>query len=294
MIASMTGYGRGDSAWENNRLAVEIKSLNHRFLEIYIRLPNSLSLLELDIKKKISDRISRGRIEVTVRFDSEQGDAPGPELELNRPLINRYYNLFSQIQKEFALKEEITLGMIAGIKDAIISVEKGVDLKAIWEELKKAVEEALDALMLMRRREGESLYQDLSLRVEIISRAMDAIKSRSPQVVVEYQKRLTERVKELTSGLVLDESRLAQEVAILAERSDITEEIVRFGSHIDQLKNMMQSDEQVGRKLDFLLQEMNREINTIGSKTSDSDISRMVVEVKSELSKLREQIQNIE
>ncbi len=294
MIKSMTGYGRAESVFENKKLVVEIKSLNHRFLEIYIRLPNAFSLLELDIKKRMSDRISRGRVEVNIRLDSEQGASSEPELGLNRPLLRRYYDVLTEIKQEFSLKDEITLDTIAGFKDIIVQVEKGPDLVEIWGKLEGALDEAVDALTTMRKKEGEILFNDLSARLGILAGALDAIEARSPQVPLEYQKRLADRVKELTGGISLDESRLAQEVAIMAERSDITEEIVRFGSHMDQLRDMLNSDEPVGRKLDFLLQELNREVNTIGSKTNDIDIARNVVEVKSELSRLREQVQNIE
>lgn len=294
MIKSMTGYGRAESVFEGKKLVVELKSLNHRFLEIFIRLPNTISLLELEIKKKIGDRTSRGRIEANIRFESEQGTFPEPELELNRPLIRRYHDVFTQIKQEFDLKDEITLAMLAGIKDVVVPAEKGLDLAETWSRLESTLEEAIESLTLMRKKEGQSLYNDLTARAVTIAGIMESIKLKAPQVVMEYQKRLAERIKELTSGIAVEETRLAQEVAIMAERSDITEEIVRFGSHMDQLQDMLKSDEPVGRKLDFLLQEMNREINTIGSKTSDIDISRSVVEVKSELSRLREQVQNIE
>ena len=294
MIKSMTGYGRAELVFENKKLVVELKSLNHRFLEVYIRLPNALNLLELEIKKKISDRISRGRVEANIRLDSEQGVSPEPELDWNRALVRRYYYILGQIKHEFALKDEVTLGMISGFKDIIVPSEKGLDIAEAWGRLEKILDEAINALTAMRKKEGEILFKDLSARMEAIAAAMNAIKTRSFQVPLEYQKRLAERVKELTGGIALDEARLAQEVAIMAERSDITEEIVRFGSHMDQLSDMLKSDEPVGRKIDFLLQEMNREVNTIGSKTNDIDIARNVVEVKSELSRLREQVQNIE
>jgi uncharacterized protein (TIGR00255 family) len=294
MIKSMTGYGRAESIFENKKLVVELKSLNHRFLEVYIRLPNALNLLELEIKKKIGDRISRGRVEANIRLDSEQGVSPEPELDWNRALVRRYYDILEQIKLEFALKDEVTLGMISGFKDIIVPSEKGLDIAEAWERLGKILDEAVNALTMMRKKEGEILFKDLSARMETIADAMNAIKVRSSQVPLEYQKRLAERVKELTGGISLDEARLAQEVAIMAERSDITEEIVRFASHMDQLRDMLKSDEPVGRKIDFLLQEMNREVNTVGSKTNDVDIARNVVEVKSELSRLREQVQNIE
>ena len=290
----MTGFGRSEIVYGNNRWVIELKSLNHRFLEVYVRLPNAISLLELNIKKKIGDRLSRGRVEATIRVDSGQGEALEPELEWNRPLLRKYYDLLNELKQEFPVTGDITLSMMAGLKDAIVSSEKGIDPAVVWESLEKGIDEALEGLIQMRQKEGESLYQDLQARMQVISAAMATIKARAPEIVSEYQKRLADRVKELLSGVVMDEARLAQEVAIMADRSDVTEEIVRFASHTDQWHEMMREGEPVGRKLDFLLQEMNREINTIGSKTGDSEISRLVVEVKAELSRLKEQVQNIE
>lgn len=294
MIKSMTGYGRAESVLDNKKLVAEIKSLNHRYMEIYVRLSAALFPLELEVKKKIGDRFSRGRVEVNIRMDAEQGAGLEVPLELNIPLVRQYFALYGKIKQEFKLKDEITLEMLAGIKDAIVPCEEAMDLENIWKRLEAVLDEAIDSLVEMRTNEGESLCRDLIARVDILAGCMGLIASRAPQVVQEYQKRLTERVKELAGGVFIDEARMAQEVAIMAERSDITEEIVRFGSHIDQLRDMLKSDEAVGRKLDFLIQEMNREVNTIGSKTGDVEISRHVVEMKSELSKLREQVQNIE
>jgi uncharacterized protein (TIGR00255 family) len=198
------------------------------------------------------------------------------------------------LRGELGLKEEITLNMVAGFRDAFILKEPGLDLSAIWEELEVVLNKAMDALLEMRKKEGEVIYHDLILRIDLIMKSLNSIESRAPQVVLEYRKRLGERVKELTGGIVVDDLRLAQEVAIMAEKSDITEEIVRLKSHIIQFGDLLKGNDAVGRNIDFLIQEMIREINTMGSKSSDAEISKMVIDIKSELARIREQAQNIE
>jgi uncharacterized protein (TIGR00255 family) len=290
----MTGYGRTEAVLNGKRYTVEIKSLNHRYLEISLRLPAVLSTLELEIKKKISGKLSRGRTEVNIRMDSEYGSVSEGRYELNLPLIRNYYELLGQLRGELGLKEEITLNMVAGFRDAFILKEPGLDLSAIWEELEVVLNKAMDALLEMRKKEGEVIYHDLILRIDLIMKSLNSIESRAPQVVLEYRKRLGERVKELTGGIVVDDLRLAQEVAIMAEKSDITEEIVRLKSHIIQFGDLLKGNDAVGRNIDFLIQEMIREINTMGSKSSDAEISKMVIDIKSELARIREQAQNIE
>jgi uncharacterized protein (TIGR00255 family) len=248
----------------------------------------------LEIKKKISGKLSRGRTEVNIRMDSEYGSVSEGRYELNLPLIRNYYELLGQLRGELGLKEEITLNMVAGFRDAFILKEPGLDLSAIWEELEVVLNKAMDALLEMRKKEGEVIYHDLILRIDLIMKSLNSIESRAPQVVLEYRKRLGERVKELTGGIVVDDLRLAQEVAIMAEKSDITEEIVRLKSHIIQFGDLLKGNDAVGRNIDFLIQEMIREINTMGSKSSDAEISKMVIDIKSELARIREQAQNIE
>jgi len=294
MIQSMTGYGRTESVLNGRRYTVEIKSLNHRYLEISLRIPAVLSVLELDIKKKISGRLSRGRTEVNIRMDSEDGSLSESKYELNLPLIRNYYELLGQLREELGLREDITLNMVAGFRDAFILKEPGLDLSVVWKELEIALDKAMVALIEMRKKEGEVIYHDLIMRINLIMKSLDSIETRSPQVILEYQKRLGERVKELTGGIVVDDLRLGQEVAIMAEKSDITEEIVRLKSHIIQFGELLKGIDAVGRNIDFLIQEMVREINTIGSKSNDAEISRMVIDVKSELARIREQAQNIE
>ncbi len=279
---------------DDQKYIVEIKSLNHRFLEISLRLPASLSALEIEIKKKIGEPLIRGKIDVTIRRDANASAENAHYLALNLPLARNYFDLFTQLKQSLNLQDDIKLGMIAGQKDIFLPVESPQDMTTLWQGLSVVLEEAIAGMMDMRRREGEILSQDLLARLDLMAQLINRIEVKAPKVVSEYQKRLTERIRELSSGLVVDEARLSQEVAIFAEKSDITEEIVRFRSHIGQFLEMLHSDEAIGRKVDFLIQEMNREVNTIGSKSSDADISRQVIEIKSELAKLREQVQNLE
>jgi uncharacterized protein (TIGR00255 family) len=290
----MTGYGRAEAVLDDQKYIVEIKSLNHRFLEISLRLPASLSALEIEIKKKIGEPLIRGKIDVTIRRDANASAENAHYLALNLSLARNYFDLFTQLKQSLNLQDDIKLGMIAGQKDIFLPVESPQDMTTLWQGLSVVLEEAIAGMMDMRRREGEILSQDLLARLDLMAQLINRIEVKAPQVVSEYQKRLTERIRELSSGLVVDEARLSQEVAIFAEKSDITEEIVRFRSHIGQFLEMLHSDEAIGRKVDFLIQEMNREVYTIGSKSSDADISRQVIEIKSELAKLREQVQNLE
>jgi len=294
MIQSMTGYGRIESCLNGKKYTVEIKSLNHRYLEISLRFPAGLSMFDLEIKKKISEKLTRGRIEVNIRMDSEYGVVNEGRYELNLPLIRNYYELLGQLREELGLKDEITLNMVTGFRDVFILKEPGLDLSVIGDELEGVLDKAMDSLLEMRKNEGEIIYHDLILRMDLIMKYLNSIELWAPQVILEYRKRLAERVKELTGGIVLDDLRLGQEVAIMAEKSDITEEIVRFKSHIIQFGDLLKGNDAVGRNIDFLIQEMIREINTIGSKSSDAEISKMVIDIKSELARIREQAQNIE
>lgn len=294
MIQSMTGYGRTEAILNDRKYTVEIKSLNHRYLEISLRVPTLLSPLELEIKKKISGRFTRGRIEASIRMDSDCGSISEGRYELNLPLIRNYYELLMLLKQELNLEEKITLTMMTGFRDAFVLKDPGLDLSVVWEDLEAVLDKSMAALIEMRKKEGENIYHDLMQRLNLIIKSLDSIALRAPQVTVEYQKRLSARVKELTGGMVLDDLRLGQEVAIMAEKSDITEEIVRLKSHIHQFGDLLKNIDAAGRNIDFIIQEMIREINTIGSKSSDADISRKVIEIKSELARIREQVQNIE
>lgn len=278
---------------DGRKYAVEIRSLNHRYLEISLRLPGSLSSLETEIRRRVGERFSRGRIEVSVRVDTN-GNMEEGRLELNLPLLKNYHDLLRRLKAEFQLSGDITLDHFTGFKDIFVPMEVDTDMELIAAQIGTVLDEAVRLLTEMRQKEGELLLVDLDEHIRRVEGCLNVIADRAPKCVQEYQRRLTERIRELTGGVDVDEIRLSQEVAIMADKSDVTEEIVRLASHISQFREMLKSGDAIGRKIDFLIQEMNREINTIGSKTGDLDISRNVIEIKSELGKLREQVQNIE
>ncbi len=294
MIKSMTGYGRAEALLDGRKWTIEIKSLNHRYTEIFVRMPAALLALEGEVKRKVGERLTRGRVEVVIRIESEAAQEGEMRFDLNLPLLRHYHSLLLQLKETLNLKDDISLGMLAGLKDAFIAKEAEVDLDGAWKGMEAVLEEALSALTEMRKKEGEIIFRDMLMRVDLIKKGLDIIEGRAPKVVEEYHKKLAERVKELTGGVEIDAARLSQEVAIMADRMDITEEVVRFRSHLNQLDEMLASEEAAGRKIDFLFQEMNREVNTMGSKGNDAEISCRVVEIKSELSRMREQVQNIE
>jgi uncharacterized protein (TIGR00255 family) len=292
MIKSMTGYGRVETICQGKSIVVEAKSVNHRFLEVFLRTPSSLSPLEMEYKKKITQWFKRGRIEVFIKFEGEGADVS--KVNLNMEIARDYFDVLSRLKQEFNLQTHISLKTLAGFRDIFTPPSETQLGPEFLNQVEKTFLESLEMLGNMRQEEGLAMFNDMQMRLKAITGILENIKLRAPQVVCEYQKRLSERIKELTDGFALDDARLAQEVAIMAERTDITEEIVRMHSHIGQFEMLLQSDGTEGKKIDFLLQEMNREINTIGSKASDVEITRQVIEVKSELSKLREQAQNIE
>ena len=292
MIKSMTGYGRVEALCDGRNIVVEAKSVNHRFLEIALRTPAALYPLEMEYKKKIGERFKRGRLDVSIRLEGE-GAEPS-RVNLNLEVARNTFDVLTRLKNELNLQESVSLQNLIGFRD-IFSPPAETQLDAdVLNAVENTLQEALSMLVHMRQDEGIALFSDMQMRLRAIQEIMEAICLRAPQVVLEYQKRLSERTKDLMAGLEIDAARLAQEVAIMADRCDITEEIVRMQSHISQFEALLQSEEAEGRKIDFLLQEMNREINTIGSKSNDVDIARQVIEVKSELGKLREQAQNIE
>lgn len=292
MIKSMTGYGRVETICDGRNIVVEAKSVNHRFLEIALRTPAALYPLEMEYKKKIGEKFKRGRIDVSIRLEGESTEPS--RVNLNLEIARGYVDVLTRLKNEFDLRESVSLQNLISFRD-IFTPPAETQLEADFlSRVEQTLQEALSMLVHMRQDEGIALFSDMQSRLQAIRETMEAIRLRAPQVVLDYQKRLFERIKELTAGIEPDMTRLAQEVALMADRCDITEETVRMGSHIGQFEALLSSDEAEGRKIDFLLQEMNREINTIGSKSNDVEIARQVIEVKSELGKLREQAQNIE
>ncbi|KAF0158602.1 MAG: hypothetical protein FD159_1035 [Syntrophaceae bacterium] len=292
MIKSMTGYGRVEALCDGRNIVVEAKSVNHRFLEIALRMPAAIYPLEMEYKKKIGERFKRGRIDISIRLEGE-GAEPS-RVNLNMEVARNYFDVLIRLKNEFNIQEPISLKNLSSFRDIFTPPAETQLDAAFLNQVEMTLQEALSMLVNMRQDEGISLFSDMQMRLRAIGETMETIRSRAPQVVLDYQKRLADRIKELTAGFDLDAARLAQEVALMADRCDITEEIVRMQSHISQFETLLQSDEAEGRKIDFLLQEMNREINTIGSKGNDVEIARLVIDAKSELGKLREQAQNIE
>ena len=294
MIHSMTGFGRAEMAAAGKKLTVEVKSLNHRNLEAIVRLPGALASLESDVRKQLAAVIARGRVEVNLQLDVDPGAETTGVLRANVPLIERYLREAEKVRETFHFEDRPTLAMALSVRDALVYEETAPATEELRALVTDGLSKALDALTAMRETEGDALRQDLLARVGNVLQWVDQIRSRVPAVQAEFQRKFTERVRELMGEVPLDEGRMTQEIAILVEKSDITEELVRLESHGKQFLEMLESGEPVGRKLDFLLQEMHREINTIGSKSGDVDMARAVIDIKSELAKLREQVQNVE
>lgn len=294
MCYSMTGFGRGESIDEKRHIVVEIKSINHRYNDIVIRMPRRYSFLEDKLRSFIKNYIKRGRIEVYVSVENVRND--DISVDLNISLAEQYTKCLKSMKKEFNLYDDVSISLLSRFPDVIKTKQKEDDEEEILQCLLKGTKEALNVLNNMRKVEAKKLVEDIIKRCGIIVNYIDKIEGRSSLVVSEYKVKLRERIKELLENSVeIDENRLGMEVAIFADKSNITEELVRLNSHIFQLKNVFKEENNsIGRKLDFIIQEMNREINTIGSKANDLEITNFVVEVKSELEKIREQIQNIE
>ena len=293
MAISMTGFGRGEYKDDNYYFLVECKTINHKYADINIRLPRKISFLEDKARILIKDYIKRGRVDLYIKLDLLGSE--DVNLKFDEGLATQYVNILKQIRDKFDLNDDISVMNVAKFPDIIKSEEKEEDEDLLWSMFKKALEDALIKLKEMRTEEGKKLAQDVIMRCDLLKNYIEQIEKYSYNVVIDYKEKLNTRITELLEDpSIIDENRLAQEVAIYADKCSITEEIVRFKSHIEQLKNTIVKDDSIGRKIDFLIQEMNRETNTIGSKSSDINITNLVVEVKSELEKIREQIQNIE
>jgi uncharacterized protein (TIGR00255 family) len=292
MLKSMTGFGRGEYQDQGRELLVEIKTVNHRYCDIYIKMPRQISFLEDKVREIISKNISRVKIDVFISFENHGEDSRN--IIFDEVLAKTYIDALQLLRDKYKLQDDISVSLISRFPD-ILKIEKPEeDQEQIWLLLKVALENALASLVIMREHEGQELMNNLLERAEYIETVLKGISNRSSSVVKEYKAKLENRIKELMEQQTIDENRLAMEVAIFADRCSIDEEIVTLASHIGQMREALALQQPVGRKLDFLIQEMNREINTIGSKANDLVITKEVVEIKSELEKVREQIQNIE
>lgn len=293
MLMSMTGFGRGESSDDTYNFTVEVKSLNHRYNDIIIKMPKHINYMEQNINKMIRKRVRRGRVEVYI--DLKYINDNNVNVNVDIPLATAYKEALENMRDNLNIDEDININHIIKMPEIVKTERKKDDENKIWSCLKEALDEALNNLTDMRCKEGEQIFNDITKKTMNIKNIIEEIEKRAPIVVEEYREKLEKRVGELLKNQYeLDENKLANEVVFFADKISIDEEVVRLYSHVDQLFGCLNSNESVGRKLDFLIQEMNREINTIGSKSSDIAISRLVVDFKSELEKIREQIQNVE
>ena len=292
MLKSMTGYGKGEASTSNGNFLVEIRSVNHRYGEISVRMPRSLYAFENEVKRQAASVLKRGKIDIFVQGDETSAAHAAPQLDM--AVARGYYDAYILLSKELNLPQDAPLSLIMSQKGVLKEVAGSVDETELQPQLLAAVQATVAALDGMRIREGAALAQDLQARRSQVAEWSTLIGERTPQVVMEYRQKLKIRLEQLLEGTEMDESRLSQEVALLADRCDITEELVRLSSHFNQFDEALRSSEPVGRKLDFLMQEMNREVNTIGSKSNDAGITNLVIQIKAEMEKMREQVQNVE
>ncbi|HEU4383307.1 MAG TPA: YicC/YloC family endoribonuclease [Anaeromyxobacteraceae bacterium] len=291
MIRSMTGFGtgRGESAGEE--VDVEIRSVNHKYCEVKVRLPRELAALETELVRQVKERLARGSVEVTVRRGTSRG-ARVPRVEA--ALAAEYASAFHTLAQQLGLPGEVTLGQVLAAEGVVTLEERAADLAAARAAAAQALSRALDALAIMREREGEALARDLEARLRTLEGWLARVAAAAPLSVEQQRARLQDRVQELARGHVVDAARLATEVALFADRVDVAEELTRLRSHLSQVRSLTAGREPAGRKMDFLVQEMHREVNTVGAKSQSAEIAAAVVEMKAEVERMREQVQNVE
>ena len=292
MIRSMTGYGRARRIIDGRDITCEVKSVNNRYLEQNVRINRMYSAFEERIKRAVSERVSRGKIDVYVSIDNLEGDPT--QLSLNREYLEAYMDSLRKIKEDYGVAGEIDLRMLSMKQEVFIARKPEEDLETVWRDVSAVLDEALEAYQSMREKEGEKLRDDISSRIALLGTFRDRLAELAPVSVKEATARMIERVKELLGGVQVDESRLLTECAVYADRCDVTEELVRLGSHLAQFEEMLEKSAAIGKKMDFLVQEINREINTTGSKCNNTEMAGVVIDAKAELEKIREQIQNIE
>lgn len=292
MIKSMTGFGRCEVAESDRKFTVEIKSVNHRYLDVNIKMPKALNFFESAIRSELKNYISRGKVDVFVSYEdfSEKTSI----VRYNKETAQEYLKFMRQMGEEFGLEDDVRVSVLARFPEVFTMEEAGVDEEELWKELRRAVAGAAEMFVDTRIAEGGHLKEDLLEKLENMTGLVDFISGRMPQIMSDYRRRLEEKVKELLADAAVDESRLLTEVTIFADKVCVDEEIVRLRSHIDTTAKALREGGSIGRKLDFIAQEMNREANTILSKANDLEISNCAIELKTEIEKVREQIQNIE
>ena len=292
MIRSMTGFGRAQASVEGYNITAEIKSVNNRYFDFYAKMPRTFSFLEEKVKSLLSTEISRGKVECSLQIETTADESV--IVSINEPLAVGYVKAIEELAEKFDVKNDLTALSLARFSDILSITKAPVDEEDLWNKVQGVVKDALAEFIKMREIEGEKLKADVLSRADKIINNVSYIEERSPETVKMYSEKLLERMKNVLGDTQIDETRILTEAAIYADKVAVAEETVRLRSHIDQLHSMLDSDEAVGRKLDFLVQEINREANTIGSKAQDVDIARRVIDIKAEVEKIREQIQNIE
>ena len=288
----MTGYGRNECVLEGKKITCEIKSVNHRYSDYSVKVPRYYGFMEDRVRKFVSDYISRGKVDVYISIENF-GDTDR-EILLNEGIAKTYIDALSQLRDTFGLKDDISVMSVARYSEIFKTQKIEEDEEELWNMVVEVMKPAIEQFVAMREREGERILEDLSNRVEYMRSLAKRVEERSPQTVDEYKNKLYTKIKEVLEDRTIDESRILTEVAIFADKVAVNEEIVRLESHFNEFYEIVNKNEPAGRKLDFLIQEINREINTTGSKANDIDIAKIVVELKGETEKLREQIQNVE
>ena len=292
MIKSMTGFGRCEIAENNRKFTVEMKAVNHRYLDVNIKMPKSLNFFESAIRAELKNYIARGKVDVFITYEDMSENTS--TVRYNKELAQEYLEHLRQMAKDFNLDDDIRVSTLSKYPEVFTMEEAGMDEEELWKELQKAVKGAATMFVDSRIAEGENLKNDLISKLDGMLKLVDFIAERSPQIVAEYRRKLEDKVKELLGDNTVDENRLLTEVTIFADKVCVDEEIVRLRSHIETTKKTLLEGGSIGRKLDFIAQEMNREANTILSKANDLEVSNRAIELKTEIEKVREQIQNIE
>ncbi|MBI5708914.1 MAG: YicC family protein [Candidatus Eisenbacteria bacterium] len=292
MIRSMTGYGSADFERDGQRLSAEIRSVNHRYCEVALRAPKVVALFEDQIRQLIQERFSRGKFNLSITWTG--AGETGEELKLNEPVADRYVALLERLRERYHMDSGLDLRTLAALPDVFTWEHTALSDEETWAMVKDLVGRACDNMNLMKAREGQALARDFEQRLDLVRAQLDTVAERAPLRPQEAKERLTARLKVLLGDIEMDPVRIAQEIALMVDRLDFTEECVRLSAHLDQFRSLVEGPELAGRKLNFLLQEMNREVNTIGSKANDVAVARAVIIMKEETERLREQVQNVE
>lgn len=292
MIRSMTGFGRGEAANAMGKVSVEMKSVNHRYLDLNIKMPRKFNALEGDIRNYIKEHIQRGKVDIYINYEDYSGE--NVNIKYNRAVAKEYLAYFRQMSEEFGMDNDIQLSELVTMPEVFTMQQAEEDEEGLWNLLKEALDQAVERFLLVRDKEGAQLKEDLLGKLSYMTDLVSYVEQRYPEILADYRARLTAKMQDMLSASNIDENRIAAEVVIYADKCCVDEETVRLRSHIKQVSEALSSDGSVGRKLDFLVQEMNREANTMLSKSTDGSLTDVAINLKTEIEKVREQIQNIE